>query len=195
MPAWHGRAHGSQLGGADLAATQPRSVAGSAVVHEISGADKRKSLNMLIVASGGHQQVRLQVSTTTCQQYFHNPATKSPSCKQTWGESQALWGVTQATSRRLWCPGKCLQDCTSAVSQHGDLTYCKVQVEGLDLAKPLGAEHQQLLHELWREHLLLVFRSGYLDPGSQERVLRECLLQCISYTRSLLCNIDSCVTD
>ena len=48
-----------------------------------------------------------------------------------------------------------------------------VQVEGLNLAKPLNTEHQQLLHELWREHLLLIFRAGYLDPGSQERVLRE----------------------
>ena len=46
------------------------------------------------------------------------------------------------------------------------------QVEGLDLSQPLSSSHQQLLHELWREHLLLIFRAGYLDPGSQERVLR-----------------------
>ena len=55
-----------------------------------------------------------------------------------------------------------------------------MQLEGLNLAKPLGTEHQQLLHELWREHLLLVFRAGYLDPGSQERVLRESSLAIIS---------------
>ncbi|KAL3157455.1 hypothetical protein ABBQ32_011921 [Trebouxia sp. C0010 RCD-2024] len=47
-----------------------------------------------------------------------------------------------------------------------------VLIEGLNLTKPLDTEHQQLLHELWREHLLLVFRAGYLDPGSQERLLR-----------------------
>ena len=45
-------------------------------------------------------------------------------------------------------------------------------MEGLDLSKPLNTEQQQLLYDLWREHLLLVFRAGYLDPGSQERVLR-----------------------
>lgn len=45
-------------------------------------------------------------------------------------------------------------------------------MEGLDLSKPLSSEHQQLLYDLWREHLLLVFRTGYLDPGSQERVIR-----------------------
>ena len=45
-------------------------------------------------------------------------------------------------------------------------------MEGLDLRQPLSGEHQQLLYDLWREHLLLVFRAGYLDPGTQERVLR-----------------------
>ena len=55
------------------------------------------------------------------------------------------------------------------------IIFATVQIEGLNLAKPLDIEHQQLLHELWREHLLLVFRAGYLDPGSQERILRESL--------------------
>ena len=47
-----------------------------------------------------------------------------------------------------------------------------LQVEGLDMTQPLSSEHQDLLLDLWKHHLLLLFRGTYLDPAAQERVLR-----------------------
>lgn len=40
------------------------------------------------------------------------------------------------------------------------------------MTKPLSPEHQSLVLDLWKHHLLLLFRGTYLDPAAQERVLR-----------------------
>lgn len=53
----------------------------------------------------------------------------------------------------------------------GSIGIWWLQVEGFDMTKPLTPEHQGLLLDLWKHHLLLLFRGTYLDPAAQERIL------------------------
>ena len=123
----------------------------------------------------------LQAAVFCHQQQIFCTARNGYSCKQAWRESTALWCVTEAASSGLWSAGRankkpsglCQQVAATELAHSS--SSLPLQIEGLNLTKPLSTEHQQLLHELWREHLLLVFRAGYVDPGSQERVLRESL--------------------